>query len=144
MSRRCFLDLSLVVYYLTESILSSASYVWRRGKPSTWLPRQKLAFGEDVKKSGFLFRIRFFQDFDFLFQDLDFFRIRIFSRKIKKTKKKRKGKEKEKNHFVLLPNRFRQPNFSHSRRARIELRFYMLAAFEVSTSAQGLKLSESF
>ena len=28
---------------MTESILSSASYVWRRGKPSTWLPRQKLA-----------------------------------------------------------------------------------------------------
>ena len=34
---------SATVYYLTKSILSSASYVWRRGKPSTWLPRQKLA-----------------------------------------------------------------------------------------------------
>ena len=35
---------------LTEGeILSSASYVWRRGKPSTWFPRQKLAEERIVK-----------------------------------------------------------------------------------------------
>ena len=35
--------MSATVYYFQSSILSSASYVERRGKPPTWLPRQKLA-----------------------------------------------------------------------------------------------------
>ena len=39
---------------LTERILSSASYVGRRGKPSTWLPRQKLAEARPLQKHDFL------------------------------------------------------------------------------------------
>ena len=35
-----FLPAGCITYRVT---LSSASYVWGRGKPSTWLPRQKLA-----------------------------------------------------------------------------------------------------
>merc|ERR1712167_221868 len=67
---------------LTEGeILSSASYVWRRGKPSTWLPGQKLAFGEDVKNPDF------FSGLGFFFQDLGF-----SGKKNKKKKKKKKKK----------------------------------------------------
>ena len=83
------------VLSLTESILSSASYtlvdgllvrfsvgrhrvkfawgrsnVWRRGKPSTWLPRQKLAEveqGATQRRSfkGFVCRLKRLENYDF-------------------------------------------------------------------------------
>ena len=78
------------------------------------------------------FRISFFLDFD-CFQDFDFFsgfdlfsRISIFFG-VKNAKTWNKKINLKKN--VLLQNWFRQPNCSQSRRARIELRFYMPAAF---------------